>query len=457
MVAAQIDLNYRYPFESSVRTLDGEAKVRLATSGGLVEHPHFFRGRLVQPEQSAELLLVVAKVARSRFYVPPGMLERILREADPVVTSDGERLRFEAFSQCCGVYARADLLPAAIEGEFAGKGTTNVDFNPPMRAALAQLKDAETVGLNVGAEEVELEREAGSVVERKVRLPARWLKGFVEVQTFASNLRCRHEVPGPEARRFLATIPNQVKGRDRAYVALGGRQLRISQRAGKGVVAVGGIGRLAFMKTLARRAKSLRIYDAEDSAVTGWELDLGDERLQVLLSPEAARGFSGEGQVLADMAGGGAGLAVARVRAALKWQSNIRPEQLAAQAGVEPKAVAAALAALGSRGLVGFDLRDQSYFHRELPFDLNSVESLHPRLKGARQIVELGGVRLTGDGGETAEAYVKGSGVEHRVILAAESARCTCPWMSKHKGETGPCKHILAVQMTLEGSSGYRK
>ena len=31
-------------------------------------------------------------------------------------------------------------------------------------------------------------REAGSVVERKVKLPIRWLKGFVEVQAYAPRL-----------------------------------------------------------------------------------------------------------------------------------------------------------------------------------------------------------------------------------------------------------------------------
>jgi hypothetical protein len=50
------------------------------------------------------------------------MLARILLAADPAVTAAGGRLRFEPFSQCCGVCARADVLAADI----AGKGMTNV-------------------------------------------------------------------------------------------------------------------------------------------------------------------------------------------------------------------------------------------------------------------------------------------------------------------------------------------
>jgi hypothetical protein len=51
----------------------------------------FVRGLLRPPRRTAELLLAVGEVARTRFFVPASMLERILRLADPVVTS-GARL-----------------------------------------------------------------------------------------------------------------------------------------------------------------------------------------------------------------------------------------------------------------------------------------------------------------------------------------------------------------------------
>jgi hypothetical protein len=57
-------------------------------------------------------------VALRRYYVPPAMGARILRAADPVLTAAGGRLRLESFSQCCGVYARADLLPDMLAADF---------------------------------------------------------------------------------------------------------------------------------------------------------------------------------------------------------------------------------------------------------------------------------------------------------------------------------------------------
>ena len=96
---------------------DGRGRaLHLETSGGstpagLAEHPRFFAGFLAEPEQGAKGLLAVAAVARARYYVPMTS-QRLQDILDPVVTSSGDRLRFESFSGCCGVYARLDVLPA---------------------------------------------------------------------------------------------------------------------------------------------------------------------------------------------------------------------------------------------------------------------------------------------------------------------------------------------------------
>jgi predicted nucleic acid-binding Zn finger protein len=37
------------------------------------------------------------------------------------------------------------------------------------------------------------------------------------------------------------------------------------------------------------------------------------------------------------------------------------------------------------------------------------------------------------------------------VRLRAEGDRCTCPWFSKHQGQRGPCKHVLAARIFVEG------
>ena len=138
---AAVEHVYSYPFASAASPVPRGVRLAVATSGGDAERePIFYNGALVNPLHVARLLIAVSGIAAARFYVPPRMLQRILLAADPVVLSDGERLRFEALSSCCGVYARADFLPDALAEAPVARGTTNVDFNPPMRAALASLR-----------------------------------------------------------------------------------------------------------------------------------------------------------------------------------------------------------------------------------------------------------------------------------------------------------------------------
>ena len=140
-----VDYAYAYPFESKLERVGAGKHLKLATCGGVAQNPYFFQGRFVHARRSADLLLTCSEVSRTRFYSPSEVRERMLAMADPVVTSGGERLRFEAFSVCCGAYARVDLRPNAIHGDFVGRGTTNVDFNAPMRAALISILNSEEV------------------------------------------------------------------------------------------------------------------------------------------------------------------------------------------------------------------------------------------------------------------------------------------------------------------------
>jgi hypothetical protein len=102
-------------------------------------------------------------------------------------------------SQCCGVYTRADLLPDMLVAETQGKGTTNVDFNPPLRAALAKIRDPDRLVLRVTPERLAVSTPAGDAVEHKIRLPVRWVKGFAEIQPLAATLVPAATLDGPES------------------------------------------------------------------------------------------------------------------------------------------------------------------------------------------------------------------------------------------------------------------
>lgn len=449
MSALAIDYADRYPYASEVRAAQ-QPLLRLATFGGATEHPYFFEGRLLKPRQTADLMRALMEIVHARFHVPPSMLQRILLLADPVVTSSEDRLRFEGFSACCSAYARVDLLPDAVAGERMDRGTTNVDFNAPMLAALARLRDADDVRLSVGTDGVKLSHDRGEVVERKVALPVRWLKGFVEVQSYQARMQRVHDVSGAEALRFLRSLP-RAKSPHPAWIVPAGRGLRISQRPAEDGVRVAGLQRLRVLEGLAATARKLRIYGDARAETCGCELVFDTARFHLVLSPDVWRGFSGEGQALAELASREWQTALPRVRAALRWEAKIDALRVAQQTGLEASFIRNALAALGAQGLVGFDLGEGAYYQRELPFDLTRVEALQPRLIAARKLLDGHKVRRGERTADVAEFFVSGTGVEHHVRLMTGGEQCTCPWYSKHQGQRGPCKHLLAAQMTLDG------
>ena len=453
MAATTDEQTYSYVRPSELTFGDGRADLMLATSGGRTAagpaaHPVFFDGFLGHPEQAAAALLAVAKVARTRFYMPPGMVAAILRAADPVVTSNGDRLRFESFSACCGVYARYDALPGSLDGTVLDTGTTNVDFNPPMRDALARIGGLEPLHLQVG-EDVVVRTLDAEVTEKKVPLPERWLKGFAEVQLASATVAPAFEVAASEARRFIRSMPSSGS-RKPVWVVPAGRGLRITTRPTPDAVSLSGRDRLKPLEPLLRFARSLRAYAAphDSQGATGvWELELDDARLVLALSPESSRGFSGEGGVLWDLADEQSSDDADLISALLAFEPRIDIDRLSTESGLSTERVTRALGRLGAAGRVGYDAAEAAYFHRELPYDAERLATMHPRLRDATALVEAGAVRLDGDA-----AYVRSGDTEHVVRRTVEGDRCTCPWYAKHKGARGPCKHVLAADLVRRGS-----
>ncbi len=294
-----------------------------------------------------------------------------------------------------------------------------------------------------------------TVVERKVELPHRWVKGFAEVQQACAGLSQQAEVSGQEARRFVESVSSARGGRSAATWAVpAGRGLRLTGRPGPGAVPVPGPDRLRVLRPLLRYATSLRAYAPADPSGTGpgasaWEVELRAGRAVVVLSPEPSRGFSGEGGLLYDLSDETAAGDARLLAALLSFEPRLDLERLARDAGLPDRRVRRALAHLGAAGRVGFDLHDGAYFHRELPFDPAAFEAMNPRLRDARALVAEGAVRVDGD-----SAFVHSGGSEQVVRRDDEGDHCTCAWWGRHRGGRGPCKHVLAVHIVRAVSGG---
>lgn len=437
---------YRYPCPSSLSKSGHGFSLALAAQIDEQRKAGFFEGYLLNPMVTAKCLRTVSDLVGTRFYIPPSMLARILREADPVATVGRDQVRFEGFSACCSTYVRHDMVEGSFEAERLAPGTTNVDFRAEMRAALAMIRGGTPLKLMVHQDAVELHQPAGAIIERRVPLPVRWIKGFAEVQSHLSGMSKGFTLSRVQAQRFLRALPRAQADHEQWITAsVGG--VRLSVRSSTGGVRVKGTQRLRLLEKLAADATHLEAWYNEQQGSSAWVLDFGEQRLTIVLNSEPWRGFSGDGQLLSDLAAEN-DATVAAVQAQLKWQGGLDPDSLASQIGHDRESVGRAMAVLAAQGRLGFDLIDGQYFHRELPFDLSLIEGLNPRIDSARRLVNRGAVVVTRKDDEVI-AEVSSDGVVHRVTIAADRTTCTCPWYARYQGARGPCKHILATDMVL--------
>jgi hypothetical protein len=447
-----VDLSIVYDRPSQV-VADGAGRLTVAlatlspTIGGL---PVFFDGWVGRPRLVAALLLSVGAVARARYFMPAS--GRLL---DPVLTSGDEMLRIEAFSSCCGVYARVDLHGDHLGEASIGTGTTNVDLGQELRDALARVDDATELRVSVGSAGLRVTTRVGSAVERKVKLPVRWVKGLGEAALAQVGMRPMAQLGAVGARRLLDALPPASSASAPPYALVPAESgFRFSQAPRSGAVSVAGPYRLRELRPLARFASGLRIWarPGDGARSCAFELTVPGARVWFVLSPDVTRGFSGEGAALDLLADASTVAEAVELRGHLEWRARLDEDELARLADTPPARVRALLAVLGSQGLVGRDLAADAWFRRDLPFAVELIPKLAPRVGRAaittRADVEI---RELPAGGH--EVFVRSGDIEHRVMLDGDSVSCTCQWHSRHAGSRGPCRHVLAARAHLGEAS----
>lgn len=449
---AGLQHTYRYAAASTL-ALDSRPALHLATSLGdggddSAAPPPFFEGSVRSPRRLALLLVALQQVVAARYFTPANTLARAIALADPVVTAGEAWLRFEGFSSCCSSYARVDLQPEACDSTQFRHGTTNVDFNAPMRSALARLRDEHGLQLSVGTESLALRTAQEQVVERRVDLPLRWLRGLVEVQAYQAAMAPRFTLDGVSLLRFIrqAAAPAKLP----LWLGRGAGGVYTSTQPIADGVRVHGLQRLRVLESLLPLARAVTVHADDARQASAWVLDLEGMHFTLVLSALTWRGFSGEGQALRALLRReqpAVARCLAAVRAQLAWQAGVDAGALARSLQAEPGDVADALRILGASGLVGFDLNTQRYFHRVLPFDLSGLDGMHPRLADAQELLQQGAVQLADGAGLSAR--VRSGEVDYLVREVSGELRCNCPWFAQHQGERGPCKHVLAVEGRL--------
>ena len=404
--------------------------------------PCFFWGNLTDPYITAKCWSTIAKVVRSSFGpIPPSL-------RDPIVSAGTERIRFEGFSSCNGVYVRLDMKPEAIDGEFIASGTTNVDFNDPMLNALNSIQKNEKVTLAVGQQDMQVITANTKVTEKKVTLPMRWIKGLTSVQLYLADMDLKFELNKIQTIQLFQTLPKgNVKG-----------DFFITKRAGKFMfstlatadgVRIGGIHRLRLLDGILAIVEKIFVYESADRETCAVVCEFGKMQLLMAFSPDAYRGFSGEGKALEHMTENLPVEWMYGLNSLLKSNETFDPTLLSIEHDIDFGTMDQLTSNLSSIGLLGYDVTARSHFYRQLPFKTERILSLNPRLKNAKKLIENSDVTIIEKRDGYLEANVKGSGVVHKVVIDHNGYRCTCEWFTAYQGKRGICKHVLALKMAV--------
>nr|WP_294779310.1 SWIM zinc finger family protein [uncultured Flavobacterium sp.] len=439
------DLEYNYKGISTYSKTKGINNLILAHQTEIEEVnniPCFFWGSLTDPYVTAKCWSTIAKVVRSSFGpIPPSL-------RDPIVSAGAERLRFEGFSSCNGVYVRLDMKPEAIDGEFIASGTTNVDFNEPMLNALNAIQKNEKVTLAVGQQDVQVITSKAKVVEKKVTLPMRWIKGLTSVQLYLADMDLKFELNKIQTIQLFQSLPKgSVKGD--FFITKRAGKFMFSTLATADSVRIGGVQRLRLLEGILAIVDKIFVYESSDKQTCSIVCEFGKMQLLMAFSPDSYRGFSGEGNVLETMTENLPVEWVYGLNSLLKSNEMFDPTMLSIENDIDFGTMDNLTSSLSSMGLLGYDLSEKAYFYRRLPFKTERILSLNPRLKNAKKLIDNEEVEITERRANYIEAKVKGSGVIYKVIIDNNSQKCTCDWFTAYQGKRGICKHILAVKMTI--------
>ena len=439
-------------FKNESTLINGNLALSIApalTPNGVENDPLFFNGEIIYPTIVSGGLLVLADIVSTRYfkYVP-------VAQRDPILSAQGDILRAECFSACNGVYARMDLFQSALDGEIL-YGTTNVDIGSNLRKSLFNVKQGDRLKFRIGDDgwkALHSKNLDGSVltdihIQRPVKMPDRWVRALGNCAVLHQNMEYKFHIEGIQAKSFIAMLPAATGKEKSGWLTPTKTGVMLKPKEEKNSVYISGLHRLSALKRIMSNVNAVYFYAPNDGEPGQMmiEVCMTGANITLSLTAKSYEGYSGEGALLDSLSTPKILECADKIDNILNFESRLDIDKISKTIGIVKNDMNDAMELLAVSGKLGFDVREKSFFHRELPDDPDRVLKDNPRLVGAKKLVE--DTEYIDDN----IWHVKSGDTTYRVIYPSdenlENAKCTCTWYLKHQNSRGPCKHILAVKL----------
>ena len=414
---------------------------------------------------------------------------------DPVVTVHPDQVFFEVFSKDEGTYAKLGIDLGAFDlNDKPACGSTNIDFSPALFSGIEQMRSYRQTQLSVGKEAVVLATtSATKVLEKQVRVPDSWLRGFLQVQSAAvlphdtfhlapvdlynllRHLRLNGDRKGRRRGLRIELIPGEAP-----RLVLEPWETVLASSAGpyKGrasrVVRMWGRRRLLLLKRLLPFVQTIDVHLLGSGLPSFWVLRAGAVTLTLGLTGFTAANWSQAVSfdlLLPRKVHGGEALERVLKHLATVWVSDAK--KLSAATGLKGEALLEGVQAGCQQGKLMYDMASEVYRLRaltEAPIDLTRLEYRNQQERTAHDLVARRGAvqivtenRIAGTGLElTGKVSVAEDRREYRpqLLLTDEGqvskAECTCTFFRKQGLKAGPCPHLVALRLAYAEQEARR-
>ncbi|MEK7431979.1 MAG: SWIM zinc finger family protein [Cyanobacteriota bacterium] len=406
---------------------------------------------------------------------------------DPVVSVFSDQITFEVFSKDEGAYAMLSISKDIfdINGEVKC-GTTNIDFSNEFISSIKQMRSHRETYLDISSEQVEIETKKESendkTIEKKIKLPDSWLRGFLQVQS-ASLLNYTKFDMKPidlyNVIRHLSLNKDQKKGGRAIRIELVPGELPrlvlepwniVIQTSGtvyKGsrpeIIRLWGRKRLKILSGILGMAQSIEVYLLGSGMPAYFVIKMPNATFTLAITGFSSSNWS-QGLVfdLLLPRENKENKSLDLIIKSLNKKTLMTIDELKNDLKIDQKELFAGLQNGCQKGLLMYDMNtcrlrpllDEMPTWDELEFRNRKERKAHDLiaqkdtviLESEEHIHDIG-VELVG------KVKVKEEKREYRPVLKINSegrvlkAECTCSFFRKHKLKEGPCEHLIALRI----------